>query len=239
MNADDHLLQFVRAREEIAGFDLEFLVLARKISRLRARVRAAELRHNSAGRESIGREPLRIEHHAHLARLPADDRGLGNVVQLLQRIFELGCDPPQLVCVVILAPERERENRHVVDRSHLDNRLRNSLRNAVKVRIQLVVGLDDRVFFVRAHVEAHGHHAQPGMAHRVDVLDARYLAQQLFHRHAGALRHFLGRRARHLDENVQHRHGNLRFLLARRLPDAESAKQQRGHDQQRRQLRTG
>ena len=63
----------------------------------------------------------------------------------------------------------------------LISRLGDALRNAVKVGIELVVGLDDRVFFFGAHIEAHDHHAHAWMADGVDVFDARHFAQQLFH----------------------------------------------------------
>src|SRR5690348_1338243 len=75
------------------------------------------------------------------------------------------------------------------------------------------------------------------MGDRVDVLDARNLAQQLLHWHANPLLHFARRRSRHLHEDVEHGYDDLRLLLARRLPDAERAGQERGKDRQRRQLR--
>ena len=77
-------------------------------------------------------------------------------------MVQLRRDSPQLVGVVILAPKRQGQDGHIVDRARLDDRLRDALRNAVKIRVKLVVRLDDRVFFLRAHVEAHDHHAQAG-----------------------------------------------------------------------------
>ncbi len=111
------------------------------------------------------------------------------------------------------------------------------LRYAVEVGVQLVVGLDDRVFFLRPHVEAHHQHAHAGLRNGVHVLHARHLAQQPLHGNAGALLDFGGRGARHLHEDVEHGHDDLRLFFARRLPDGEGAQQQRGRHEQRRQLR--
>ena len=172
-----------------------------------------------------------------LPRLPADDRGFGNVVQLLERVFQFSRDAPQLVSVVVLAPQRQSQDRHVINRAHLDDRLRDSRRDAVEVRVELVVGLYDRVFFFRAHIEAHDHHAQAGMADGVDVLDSRHFAEQLFHGNGDALRYFFGRCPWHLDEDVQHGDDDLRFFLARRLQNAESPEKQSADDDQRCQLR--
>ena len=48
MNADDDLLKLFGPREEVSGFDLEFLVVAGKAARLAARVRGAELHDDGA-----------------------------------------------------------------------------------------------------------------------------------------------------------------------------------------------
>ena len=74
------------------------------------------------------------------------------------------------------------------------------------------------------------------MADGVDIFHPRHFAQQLLHGQGDPLRDFFGRRARHLHEDVEHGDDDLRFFLARRLQDAESAQQQRSHDHQRRQL---
>ena len=52
------------------------------------------------------------------------------------------------------------------------------------------------------------------------------LPQQLLHRLGDALFHFTRRCARHLHEDVHHRHDDLRLFLARQLPHREGAQQQ-------------
>ena len=50
MNSYYDLLQFFRAREEVARLDLEFPIVARKAAGLAARIRGPELRDNRVGR---------------------------------------------------------------------------------------------------------------------------------------------------------------------------------------------
>ena len=217
VDSHNNLPQFLRAHEKISGFDSKFLVVVREGSSLRALVRAAQLHEHGARRQTVSREPLCVQDHAQFAALPADDGGLGNIVQLLQRRVQFSCNLSQPVGVVLLAPKRQRQNRHVVDGARLDNWLRNTLRNAVKVGIKLVVRLDDRIFFFRPNVKPNDYHAQPGTADRVDVFDSGHLPQQFFHRHRDALRHFLGRCSRHLHKNIQHGDNDLRLFFARCL----------------------
>src|SRR5579859_3024572 len=233
MNSHDDLLEFFRPGKEVAGFDLKFLVTARKAAGLTARISGSELPDHGTRSQSVSGEALRVQHNTQLAWLPADDRCFGNVVQLFKRMFQFSRNKPQLVGVVVVAPKRQSKNRYIINRAHLDNRLRDSLRDAVEVRIELVIGLNNRIFLFRAYIEAHDHHAQAGMADRIDVLDSWYFAEQLFHGHGGALRYFFGGRPRHLHEHVQHGDDNLGFFLAWRLQDAKSSEKESSEDDQR------
>ena len=69
------------------------------------------------------------------------------------------------------------------------------------------------------------------------VFDAGDLPQQLFHRIGNALLYFFRTETRRLHKDVDHRHDDLRLLLARRLQQGKAAQQQRSNNQQRRQLR--
>src|ERR1700694_5743238 len=106
-------------------------------------------------------------------------------------MLQFSRNAPQLVSVVILAPQSQSENGHIIYRTRLDDRLRDSLGDAVEVRIKLVIGLYDRIFFFRAYIKAHDHHAQAAVANGVDVFDSWYFTQQLFHGHGDALSYFL------------------------------------------------
>ena len=67
VNSHDDLLQFFRAREEVAGFDLKLLVVARKAARLTARVRGSELHDDGTRRQAVRCEALRVQHNAQFA----------------------------------------------------------------------------------------------------------------------------------------------------------------------------
>ncbi len=53
----------------------------------------------------VSGQPLRIEGDAKLAPAPADERGFGNILDLLDGLLKFCGNPPQLVPVVPLAPQ--------------------------------------------------------------------------------------------------------------------------------------
>ena len=55
-------------------------------------------------------------------------------------------------------------------------------------------------------------------------------AEKLYREKHRPLFHFTSRRAGHLDENVDHRHDNLRLFLPRQFPHCEGAQQHRAGD---------
>ena len=230
VNPDHDLAQVFEIREKSAGFDLKLAIVARKAAGLSTAVGALELCHDSARRKPVGCQALCVEHHSHLPRLPADDPGLGNVVELLQRVFQFPRDSAETVRIVVLPPKGQRHDGHVIDRTDLDDRLRDAGWDSVEVGVKLVVGLHDRVFLFAADIEAHDQHAHARMTDGVDVLDAWHLAQQFLHRKADSLRDFFRRRPRHLHKHVEHGNHNLRLFFPRSLKDAEGAQKQRGND---------
>ena len=88
-------------------------------------------------------------------------------------VLHLIRDGAKLIAVVMLAPQRHGQNRHIVDRASLDERLRNSRRHAVEVRVELAIDLDQCVFLRRADKKAHDHQALPRRRCRVHVFNAR------------------------------------------------------------------
>ena len=96
-------------------------------------------RHQIGGAQVARGEPLRVEEHADLAAIPADQRGLGDLRDRLHRIVHLSSDPTKHGMIVACAVERQRENRHVVDRARLDQRRTDTKRDAVEIRLQLLV----------------------------------------------------------------------------------------------------
>ena len=208
-----------------------------KASSAAARIGLLQLRRDRGRRHPISRQPLGVKHHAHLPRQAADDLRLGDIVNPLELVFQFTRDLPQLVAVIVLAPQRHRHDGHIVDGADFDQRLRDAGGNAVEIGVQLVVGLDDRVFFLGPHVEAHHQHAQLGAGDGVHVLHARDLAQQALHGDGGPLLHLRRRGAWHLHKHIEHGHDDLGLFLARSHQNREGTGQQRTGDEQRRQLR--
>ena len=172
-------------------------------------------RHES-GRAEIARgQPRRIQQHPHLPPRAADERGFGHQRHLLHRVIHLRHQPAQREVIVARAVERQRQDRHVVDGLGLDEREGDAVRDAVEVRLQLLVELHQAALHVLAHLEAHDDQALAGARGGVDVFDAGDFPEQLLHRPGGALLDFLGAEAGHGHQHVDHRHLDLRLLLAR------------------------
>jgi hypothetical protein len=88
-------------------------------------------------------------------------------------VLHLSRDGAKLIAVVVLAPQRQGQDRDIVDGAGLDERLRDSRRHAIEVRVELAVDLDQRIFLRRADQKAHNHQALPRSRRRVHILDAR------------------------------------------------------------------
>ena len=117
----------------------------------------------SAGREMIAGQTSFVEIDAHLAALPADDGDGGDLIHLLDGVVQLRGEAPQLVIAVALARERQRQDRHIIDRARLDQRRRGARRDQVEVGEHLLVQPDDGFLFVLADEEAHDGHGPPGL----------------------------------------------------------------------------
>src|SRR5579862_5788875 len=237
MNSYDDLLQIVGASKEKSRLYLELTVVAHVTAGLPPNIRSLQLTDERSRCESVGCKTLGVEHNPQLSRLAADNGSLGNIVQLLQRVFQFARNTAQLIGVIVLAPQRERHDGDVVDGASLYERLRNTGRNTIKIGVQLVVRLNERVFFFGPDVEAHDDHAQAGMTDRVDVFDSGNFAQQLLHRQANALSNFSRRCSRHLHKDVEHGNDDLRLLFTRRAEDGKSPEQQSSHNHQRCEFR--
>ena len=151
-------------------------------------------------------------------------------------VLHLRGDRAQLIAVIMLAPQRHRQNGNIVDGARLDQRLRNSRRHTIEVRVELAIDLDQRVFLGRADKKTYNHQALPRRRSRVHIFNARNLMHQVLDRQRYPLFH-LGRGcARHSGGNVQHRNKDLRLFLARNDRDREDSNGQRAGNEKRRKF---
>src|SRR5271166_5649830 len=97
VNPDHDLTQVVETREKSSSFDLKLAIVARKTAGLATAVRVLELPYDRARCKAVGRETLCVEHDSYLPRLPTDDLGLRDIVERLERIFQLTRDSPQAI----------------------------------------------------------------------------------------------------------------------------------------------
>jgi hypothetical protein len=214
----------------------ELAVAARVLAGFETPVRAHQRAIHLQGRERVGRQPGCVERDAELAAVATGDGDGGNVGHLFDGIMHLGGHAAQLEGAVAVARKGQRQDGDVVDRARLDQRLGGAGGNQVEVREHLLVQVDDALLFVLSHFESHDGEGTAGARGGVDVLDPRYLPEQLLHRLGDAFFHLAGGGAGHADEDIDHGDLDLRFLLARELPDGKSAQSERGGDDQRRQL---
>ena len=108
------------------------------------RERAADVDRSSDG----GRERWPDRARRDLARPSADERHLGDVGDLLERLLSWRASCAQLRVVVAVAPQRERHDRDVVDRAGLDERRRCARRQRSRLAAELLVQAHERRLFV-------------------------------------------------------------------------------------------
>jgi hypothetical protein len=235
-HADDRRADIARIAEEGAGLQQRFPVGGGLRAGVGLGVGLLQHRHEVPGAEIAGGELLGIQHHAHGAVLAADQRRFGHEGNLLHRVIHLRSEPAQRGVIVARAVEGEGEDRHVVDRAGLDERRGDAERDAVEVRLQLLVEADEGGLEVRADLEPHDGQVAAGACGGVEVFDTGDFPKEFLHRARDAVLHLGRRRTGHRHHHVDHRHLDLRLLLARQHEDREKAEEQRGGDDDRRQL---
>jgi hypothetical protein len=139
----------------------------------------------------------------------------------------------QLIVRVTRRPHRDGQDRHIVDRARLDDGPDDAWWDAIRIRGQFLIEANERGFLRLVHLEADDDHRLSGTRGRVDVFHAGHFPEQLLHRTRDPLFDIRRCRPRHLDEHVNHRHDDLRFLFARqrhhaRAPSAIEARMKSG-----------
>jgi hypothetical protein len=94
--------------------------------------------------------------------------------------------------VVARSPQRDGDDRHIVDGPGFDEGTAGPRRDSIEVGRKFFVQPDERPFLVFANVEAHHDHRLPGAGCRVQVFDSWHFPEQLLHRARDSLLDFLG-----------------------------------------------
>ena len=242
LQADHQLRHLRRVGEKTPGAHRHIMVLRHPFAGLGHHVGRAQGIRQVADRHAVRGQFRRIQLHHHRPLGRADGVDVARAGHALQFGFQRVRNLSQLGRALrgVVAPQRERHHRHVVDAHRPHQRLAHAQvgRHEALVLEHLVVQPHDRGLPRHADLELHRDHRHAGPAHRVDVLDAFELGQLLLQRighqvldvvHVGA-----GERHHH----VGHGHVDLRLFLARRDHHRDQAEQQCCDRQDRRQRRT-
>ena len=236
---DQQVADLLGAAQGLAGDQRDLLAIVADPAGREGRVGAGDLGGELLQRHAVKRQPLGVGGDAdHLVGL-ADQVGQADVLDLGDLGAQLAGDAGQVVRGdavggVGLRREGERQDRHVVDAAADDQRLRHPDRDAVHVGAQLFVHPQDRGVGRGADKEARGHHHLVVLGLRIDVLDPVDAFDDCLERLGDQLDGVLGPQPVGAHVDVDHRHRDLRLLLARQRDQRHDAEDDGRQQEQRR-----
>ena len=205
-------------------------------------VGALDLGRELLERDAVERQPLGIGLDPDRLGLLADDVGEADVGQLRHLDLELAGEAGEAVGVPAfrrrgLGRKRDDDDRDIVDAAADDQRLGDADRDAVEIGAHLLVDAEDRGVRAGADQEARGDHGAVVGGLRIDVLDTVDALDDRLERLGDELHRVLGLEAVGRDVDVDHRHRDLRLLLARQRDQRDEAEGERGEQEERRERR--
>ena len=234
--------QFLRIAQRLPGADRHGLAAFAHGSRGKGTVGLRYRLDHVTQRHAVNREPGRIGHHPQRRALAAGDEGQPDIVDLGDFAAQLARQLKQRLIAPLtrragLGGQRQHHDRHIGD--SVDGHLRrgNPHRNAIGIGLDLFVDPGGRVLRVGADQEPRGDQHPVILGLGIDVLDPvdrlddgfQWLGDQLDR---------IGRgQARRRDADIDHRHRNLRFFLARNGDGRDQPDHDRGEQEQRGQRR--
>ena len=225
-------------RDEVARIDESEGVALVESARWVTHVRYAERPCDFERRRLACSKRVRIQLDANHAGTPPDHLGAVRLWQRLKLDLEFLGDAAQGEVVDgrgSLAPERRDHDRDIVDLDGLHHPRTDGWRDLVRVRVDLVVDLDEAVFAVFSDPEAYGDDGASRERHGVDVLDPVDLREKLLDPGRHLALDLVDGQSRSRDVDVRHGHDDLRLLLARSHDERDQAGQDRQDDEDRRQ----
>ncbi len=120
--------------------------------------------------------------------------------------------------LALLAPQRDRDHRHIVDAFGFDDGRQSPgiSGHPILVGVQYIKQPHQRLGMGHADLELHRQNSQSGASHRIRVFNAGYLTQHLFSRTSDHVLHIGTAGARKRDHHVGHGHVDLGLFLAGR-----------------------
>ena len=196
--------------------------------------------HQRAERDAMRRELCRIGNDAKLFLLPAGDEGQADIVDLRNLGPQPGGERPQRLLVPVaaragLGRQRQHHDRHIADPAHRHLRRLDALRQLVHIRRQPLVDADCGVVGIGPDQKARGDHHPVVFGLGIDMFDAVDALDDRLQRLADQLHRIARGQAGRGDHQVDHRHADLWFLLARDRHDREQPHHYGGEQHQRRQ----
>ena len=240
VNSDDQVGNLLRRDQEGAGLHQDLAIVVHHLAGVGGGVGSRQRPAQVPQGQTHGGEPSGIEldaDHPLRAAERLDPAGPGHPLKLgLHRVRD--AQQVQSSDVRILAPERARDDRHVVDPPGLDQRRANAdvRRQPVRVRVERVVEAHDRLGARLTDLEANRQRGHPRCRRRVHVLDAADLRDDPLGGR-GHQRLDLGHgRARKRDEHVGERHVDRGLFLARGDQHREKAEKKSSQREEGRDL---
>jgi len=222
----------VGTTQEIARFHREGSVGLQQISRIHLGVIPLNLFGYRQKIDMTLGHFIFIEHHFHFAAPASQHRYIGYIGNFLDfGGYHFG-QLRQGIIAAFVTPEGETQRRYIVDGAGFYQRHGNSLRQFIHVLHNLVVELHQRALHILSHIKLHRHHRLSLHGGGIDILDALYVRDHFLEWCRHGRLHLFRRCSGITDQNIGHRHVDLRFLLAGNQKGAVCAQQQEGDHQQ-------
>ena len=193
-------------------------------------------RNDSGGSETATGESHRIKEHTHLSFGSSDNKGLTDHGHLLDRVLNLCCQSAQGQMIILFAMKGDGQNRHIINRLHLHQGYADSRRNTVEVGTKLLRKSHKAFIRILSYLESSNHTALTRTGCGVNIFNPRNLPEQFFHGAGGPFFHLLRTESRHLCDDIDHRHLDLRLFLSWKHQDCKKPKQQGSDNNERRQF---
>ena len=189
----------------------------------------------------VGIELVDVEQHPHHAAGAAQRGHFARARNPLQLGFHGVRHALQFIgaALAVFGPERERNDRHIVNALGLDQRLTHIqfTRQPVAVGVDGVIQPHQRFGARNADLELRRDDGHAWLGHRIHMVQALNLRDHLLGRRGHQHFHIPGRRARKRNQHVGHGDVDLRLFLARRHQNGKQAEQHRHQCDQRGELR--